>query len=120
MKINKDARVLVVDDEAHQREGLATLLQSWGYEAETASNGREALDKIPSFNPGVVICDLRMPDMSGMDLLRELRHSRPSISFSMLSGQGNIGEAVEATELGAFNFLEKPFDVKKLQARLRN
>ncbi len=111
---------MVVDDEAHQREGLATLLQSWGYEAETASNGREALDKIPSFNPVVVICDLRMPDMSGMDLLRELRHSRPSISFIMLSGQGTIGEAVEATKLGAFNFLEKPLDVKKLQVELRN
>lgn len=120
MKINKDARVLVVDDEAHQREGLATLLQSWGYETETASHGREALDKIPSFNPVVVICDLRMPDMSGMDLLRELRHSRPSISFIMLSGQGTIGEAVEATKLGAFNFLEKPLDVKKLQVELRN
>ncbi|MGH9395817.1 MAG: sigma-54-dependent transcriptional regulator [Terriglobia bacterium] len=120
MKVNKDARVLVVDDETHEREGLATLLQGWGYETETASQGREALEKIPAFDPVVVICDLRMPDMSGMELLRELRHSQPSPSFIMLSGQGTIEEAVEATKLGAFDFLEKPLDVKKLQVELRN
>ncbi|HEX5483187.1 MAG TPA: sigma-54 dependent transcriptional regulator [Terriglobia bacterium] len=120
MKPNKDARVLVVDDETHEREGLATLLRNWGYETETASQGREALEKIPSFNPVVVVCDLRMPDMGGMELLRELGNSRPSLSFIMLSGQGTIEEAVEATKLGAFNFLEKPLDVKKLQVELRN
>jgi DNA-binding NtrC family response regulator len=117
---NRDARVLVVDDEIHEREGLSMLVQGWGYETETASQGREALEKIPSFNPVAVICDLRMPDMSGMDLLRELRHSRPSLSFIMLSGQGTIEEAVEATKLGAYNFLEKPLDAKKLQIELRN
>ncbi|MGH9377711.1 MAG: sigma-54-dependent transcriptional regulator [Terriglobia bacterium] len=120
MKINKDARVLVVDDEANEREGLATLLQGWGYETETASHGREALEKIPYFDPVVVICDLRMPEVGGMDLLRQIRHSQPSPSFIMLSGQGTIEEAVEATKLGAFNFLEKPLDVKKLQVELRN
>ncbi len=119
-RANKDARVLVVDDEAHEREGLATLLEGWGYETATASQGLEALEKIPAFNPVVVICDLRMPDMNGMDLLRELRHSRPRPSFIMLSGQGTIEEAVEATKLGAFDFLEKPLDVKKLQVELRN
>ncbi|MGH9447217.1 MAG: sigma-54-dependent transcriptional regulator, partial [Terriglobia bacterium] len=117
---NKDARVLVVDDETHEREGLSTLLREWGYQTESASQGREALQRIPSFNPVVVICDLRMPDMDGMDLLRELRNSRPSLSFIMLSGQGTITEAVEATKLGAYNFLEKPLDVKKLQVELRN
>lgn len=120
MKTNKDARVLVVDDEANEREGLATLLQGWGYETETAAHGREALEKIPYFDPVVVICDLRMPEVGGMDLLRQIRHSQPSPSFIMLSGQGTIEEAVEATKLGAFNFLEKPLDVKKLQVELRN
>ncbi|MGH9640295.1 MAG: sigma-54-dependent transcriptional regulator, partial [Bryobacteraceae bacterium] len=95
-------------------------VQGWGYETQTASEGREALEKIPVFDPVVVICDLRMPDMDGMDLLRELRHSQPSPSFIMLSGQGTIEEAVEATKLGAFDFLEKPLDVKKLQVELRN
>jgi DNA-binding NtrC family response regulator len=117
---NKDARVLVVDDDTHEREGLSMLVQGWGYETETASQGREALEKVSSFNPVAVVCDLRMPDMNGMDLLRELRHSRPSLSFIMLSGQGTIEEAVEATKLGAYNFLEKPLDAKKLQVELRN
>jgi DNA-binding NtrC family response regulator len=117
---NKDARVLVVDDETHEREGLSMLIQGWGYETETASQGHEALEKISSFNPVAVICDLRMPDMDGMELLRELRHSRPSLNFIMLSGQGTIEEAVEATKLGAYNFLEKPLDAKKLQVELRN
>ena len=120
MKANKDSRVLVVDDEAHEREGLATLLRNWGYETDTAANGRQALEKITFFNPVVVICDLRMPEMGGMDMLRELRHSQPTPIFIMLSGQGTIEEAVEATKLGAFNFLEKPLDVKKLQVELRN
>ncbi|MGH9353737.1 MAG: response regulator, partial [Terriglobia bacterium] len=120
MKTNKDARVLVVDDEANEREGLATLLRGWGYETDTAAHGREALEKIPYFDPVVVICDLRMPEVGGMDLLRQIRHSQPSPSFIMLSGQGTIEEAVEATKLGAFNFLEKPLDVKKLQVELRN
>ncbi len=120
MRPNKDARILVVDDEINEREGLATLLRGWGYEAEGAVNGRQALERIPAFNPSVVICDLRMPEMGGMELLRDLRHSKPSLSFIMLSGQGTIEEAVEATKLGAFNFLEKPLDVKKLQVELRN
>ncbi|MGH9358120.1 MAG: sigma-54-dependent transcriptional regulator [Terriglobia bacterium] len=120
MRPSQDARVLIVDDETHEREGLATLLRNWGYEADTAANGRQALEKIPFLNPSVVICDLRMPEMGGMDLLRELRHSQPSPTFIMLSGQGTIEEAVEATKLGAFNFLEKPLDAKKLQVELRN
>ncbi|MGH9407171.1 MAG: sigma-54-dependent transcriptional regulator [Terriglobia bacterium] len=120
MKPNKDARVLVVDDEAHEREGLATLLAGWGYETETAAEGREALEKISFFDPVIVVCDLRMPDIGGMELLRQIRDSRPSPSFIMLSGQGTIEEAVEATKLGAFNFLEKPLDTKKLQVELRN
>ncbi|MGH9328648.1 MAG: sigma-54-dependent transcriptional regulator [Terriglobia bacterium] len=119
-RANKDARVMVVEDEANEREGLATLLEGWGYMTATASQGREALDRIPAFNPIVVICDLRMPDMNGMDLLRELSHSHPRPSFIMLSGQGTIEEAVEATKLGAFDFLEKPLDIKKLQVQLRN
>lgn len=110
----------MVDDEPNEREGLATLLQGWGYETDTAAHGREALEKIPYFDPVVVICDLRMPEVGGMDLLRQIRHSQPSPSFIMLSGQGTIEEAVEATKLGAFNFLEKPLDVKKLQVELRN
>ena len=116
----KGAKILVVEDEAHERQGLADLLRAWGYEAEIASDGVEAMEKVPAFNPTLVLSDLRMPRMGGMGLLKQLHDSRPGIGFIILTGQGTIEEAVEATKLGAFNFLEKPLDPKRLQVELRN
>jgi DNA-binding NtrC family response regulator len=118
--VAKKARILIVEDNAHERQGLADLLSLWGYEAETAGDGSEALEKVSSFNPAVVISDLRMPRMTGMELLRQVREVHSGLSFIMLTGQGTIEEAVEATKLGAFNFLEKPLDTKRLQVELRN
>jgi DNA-binding NtrC family response regulator len=111
---------LIVEDDAHERQGLADLLSLWGYETETARDGSEAVEKVSTFNPDVVISDLRMPRMTGMELLREVHEKQPGLSFIMLTGQGSIEEAVEATKLGAFNFLEKPLDGKRLQVELRN
>ncbi len=116
----KGDKVLVVEDDPSEQQGLADLLVAWGYEVERASDGIEALDKISSFTPAVVISDLRMPQMGGMDLLKRLREAHPGLSFIMLTAQGTIDEAVEATKLGAFNFLEKPLDTKRLQVELRN
>ncbi len=118
--MSRGARVLIVDDEAPEREGLATLLQHWGYQTEMASDGREALQKATGFDPDVVISDLRMPVMEGMDLLKELREAGNASAFIILTGQGTIEEAVEATKLGAYNFLEKPVDANRLQVELRN
>jgi len=116
----KNARILIVEDDAHERQGLSDLLSLWGYETETASDGSEGLEMVASFNPAVVISDLRMPRMTGMELLRQVQEVRSGLSFIMLTGQGTIEEAVEATKLGAFNFLEKPLDTKRLQVELRN
>jgi len=118
--VPKQGKVLVVEDDPHARQGLAELLCAWGYETEVAADGAEALEKIPIFSPGVVISDLRMPQVTGMELLRQLRDSWPGLRFIMLTGQGTIEEAVEATKLGAYNFLEKPVDPKRLQVELRN
>jgi DNA-binding NtrC family response regulator len=118
--VARQAKILVVDDDASEREGLAELLKVWGYEADIAGDGRQALQQAVAFNPAVVISDLRMPGMSGMEVLRQIRESRPDVTFIMLTGQGTIEEAVEATKLGAFNFLEKPVDPKRLQVELRN
>jgi DNA-binding NtrC family response regulator len=114
------AKVLVVDDELSARQGLSELLTVWGYETDMAGDGQEAVDRIFTFNPVVVISDLRMPGVDGMELLKQVRESRPEISFIMLTGQGTIEQAVEATKLGAFNFLEKPINPKRLQVELRN
>ncbi len=116
----KSEKILVVEDEASERQGLAELLRAWGYEAETASNGREALERISSFNAAVVVSDLRMPQLGGMELLKGIRAMRPEVNFIMLTGQGTIEEAVEATKLGAFNFIEKPVDPNRLRVELRN
>src|SRR2546422_1193082 len=113
-------KVLVVDDEVNERQGLAELLQAWGHEVETAPDGQQALEKISSFNPVLVVSDLRMPVMGGMDLLKQVRETRPGINFIMLTGHASIDEAVEATKLGAFNFLEKPLNPQRLQVELRN
>ena len=118
--MNRNASVLVVEDEAPEREGLATLLKHWGYETDTAADGEEALGKLSTFDPVVVISDLRMPVMGGMELLKKLREAGNTAAFIILTGQGTIEEAVEATKLGAYNFLEKPLDSNRLQVELRN
>ena len=114
------SKVLVVEDEANERQGLADLLRLWGHEVDSASNGQEALEKITSFAPAMVISDLRMPVMGGIELLRKVREGGLPTTFIMLTGQGTIEEAVEATKLGAFNFLEKPLNPQRLRVELRN
>jgi DNA-binding NtrC family response regulator len=118
--MSSDTRVLVVENDARLRNALAELIRSWGYEAESAPDGQQALEKISSFDPVLVVSDLRMPVMGGMDLLKEVRETRPGINFIMLTGHASIDEAVEATKLGAFNFLEKPLNPQRLQVELRN
>jgi DNA-binding NtrC family response regulator len=118
--VAKLGKIMVVEDDPHARQGLSDLLNAWGYETDTAGDGAEALEKVAAFNPAVVISDLRMPQLTGMELLRQLLDGRPGLRFIMLTGQGTIEEAVEATKLGAYNFLEKPVDPKRLQVELRN
>ena len=95
--MNRSASVLIVDDEAPEREGLADLVKRWGYETETAADGEEALAKLSTFDPMVVISDLRMPAMGGMELLKQLREAGNAAAFIILTGQGTIEEAVEAS-----------------------
>ncbi|HEV2176051.1 MAG TPA: sigma-54 dependent transcriptional regulator [Terriglobia bacterium] len=120
MPNSKGHRILVVEDDAGERQGLAELLTAWGYETETTADGKQALEKIAAFQPVVIISDLRMPGMGGMDLLKQVHATSPRTQLIMLTGQGSIEEAVEATKLGAFNFLEKPVDPQRLRVELRN
>jgi DNA-binding NtrC family response regulator len=110
--------VLIVDDESGSRRGLAELVASWGYAAETAADGAEALEKVASFRPQVVIADLVMPRMDGMELLRALSGSLGYLSFVMLTAKGTIASAVEAMKQGAFDYLTKPVDTGQLKAVL--
>jgi DNA-binding NtrC family response regulator len=116
--MDKQERVLVVEDDGRVRQALFDLLTSWGYTVKTAENGVEGLEVIASFHPAGVLSDLRMPRMGGLELLKAARG--PDILFLMLTGHGSIASAVEATKLGAFNFLQKPVDPGRLQIELRN
>ena len=110
------ARVLIVDDEQDQRNGLASLVSSWGFAVETASDGQEALEKLSSFPAHVMLTDLSMPRMDGFELLRHLAVDGPRPSAIVLTAFGSIENALKTVrDLGAFWFLEKPIDANALR-----
>ena len=118
--MERNGPILVAEDDERVRNALGSLLRAWGYNIEVAVDGSEAWEKIASCAPVVVISDLRMPGMGGLELLKRARHSHPHLHFIMLTGFGTIQDAVEATKLGAFNFLQKPVDPERLRIELRN
>ena len=110
------SRVLIVDDEENQRTGLAAMVQSWGYQAETAKNGQDAFDKIPSFAPHAIITDLMMPVMDGREFLKRLAGQIPAI---VVTAYGNLDTSVNVVrDLGAFWFLEKPVRAEAVRTLL--
>jgi len=111
-------RVLVVDDEAASRTGLQALLEREGYEVKAAATGAEALEKARSFRPTVVIADLVMPGMDGLALIRSLQDEAPFAVTILLTGQGSIETAVQAMKSGAYDFLTKPVDLRRLSLLL--
>jgi DNA-binding NtrC family response regulator len=114
----KSSKILVVDDEPAEREGLARLVGQWGYEVETASSGEEALDFVETQHPAVVVTDLVLPEMDGLTLLQKLKETgRPPIVL-LVTGHGTVETAVEAMRHGAFDYLTKPVDTTRLQVLL--
>jgi DNA-binding NtrC family response regulator len=111
-------RILIVDDEVSARTGLAELVSSWGYETVSAENGEKAFSIIPEFEPSVIITDLVMPRMDGMDLLKKIKESFPGLSVILLTAQASIDSAVEAIKQGAYDYLEKPIDHTRLHILL--
>ncbi len=102
-------RVLVVDDEENLRLVLRTLLKRHSYEVETASSGEEALAMVDSFGPDVVLTDVRMPKMGGLDLLATLRAKQNDATVIVMSAYGNMDMAIEAMKAGAYDYVQKPF-----------
>jgi CheY-like chemotaxis protein len=112
-------KILVVEDEENQREGLAELLCTWGYDVDTAQDGLEGLRKVRSCKPDVVITDQKMPRMSGIELLEKARSADPGIGFFVVSAYGTIPDAVRSLKLGAVNFLQKPIRTTSLRRELQ-
>src|SRR5258708_38082030 len=106
--------ILVVDDEAGIRQSVRGILADEGYRVLEAEDGRGALRLIESERPRLVIVDIWMPEMDGIELLRRIRDSDPMTPVIVISGHGNIETAVTATKLGAFDFIEKPFSLDGL------
>lgn len=102
-------RVLIVDDEENIRLVLRTLLRRHGYEVETASSGEEALPLVDSFGPDVVLANVRMPKMGGLDLLATLRAKGHDATVIVMSAYGNLDQAIEAIKAGAYDYIQKPF-----------
>jgi DNA-binding NtrC family response regulator len=107
-------KILVIDDEVDIREGLELLLMSEGYAVETAHNGREGLQKLESANYDLALLDLMMPDMSGMEVLTEVRQRDRETPIFMITAYGSVERAVEAIKLGANDYFSKPWDNEKL------
>jgi DNA-binding NtrC family response regulator len=116
---NRKTRILVVDDEEAMREVLEMRLQDWGFEVRLAADAPEAKELAHSWDPDMVISDVIMPGMSGLDLLRTLKADRPVRPVILVTAQGSIDLAVEAMKLGAQDFVTKPLDYAKLIAILR-
>ncbi|MEE8134854.1 MAG: sigma-54 dependent transcriptional regulator [Gemmatimonadales bacterium] len=113
-------RVLVVDDEEGIREAIRQVLEYEGIEIETASSGANGLKAYAQFHPHLVFLDVKMGGMDGLETLRALRELDPRAVIVMISGHGTIETAVESTQLGAYDFLEKPLDTDRLLLILRN
>ena len=100
-------RVLVVDDEENLRLVLRTLLRRHGYEVETAESGEDALSMVDSFGPDVVLTDVRMPKMGGLDLLTTLKAKGNDATVIVMSAYGNMDLALEAMKAGAYDYVQK-------------
>jgi DNA-binding NtrC family response regulator len=111
-------RVLIVEDEPSTRLGLTELVSTWGFTTESAADGEEALQRITTFRPSIVISDLVMPRMGGLELLRALKEEGTSITTVILTAQGTVETAVEAIKEGAYDYLTKPVDPQRLKILL--
>jgi DNA-binding NtrC family response regulator len=111
-------RVLIVEDEAATRVGLTELVRTWGFTADAAGDGQEALARITEFRPSIIISDLVMPRMGGLDLLRALATDGGDYTIIILTAQGTVETAVEAIKEGAYDYLTKPIEPQRLKILL--
>ena len=114
--MTRQMRVAIVDDEQDMRQSISQWLALSGFQTETYADGQDAIAAIRADFPGVVITDIRMPGMDGMTLLKRLVSMDSTLPVILITGHGDVPMAVEAMRLGAFDFLEKPFDPEKMMA----
>lgn len=113
-------QILIVDDEDRIRQSLAGILKDEGYEVLQAKDGAQALKLIETDSPDLILLDIWMPGIDGMETLEKIKAQNPQLPVIMISGHGNIELAVKATKLGAFDFIEKPLSLEKVLLTIQN
>ena len=111
-------RVLIVEDEPSTRLGLTELVRTWGFVTDSAGDGEEALQRLTVFRPSIIISDLVMPTMGGLDLLKALQDDGGDFTVVILTAQGTVETAVEAIKAGAYDYLTKPIEPQRLKILL--
>ena len=117
--MSEPARVLVVDDDPQLREALTRALELDGYAVSTAGNGVKALEAVSSARPDVMVLDVMMPYVGGLDVCRTLRERKDRLPILVLTARDEVGDRVAGLDAGADDYLTKPFALEELRARLR-
>ncbi len=115
MKPDKPFAILIVEDDPGHLTTLKTILQSWGYAAATAGGGKEAVGKVKGQPFDLIVMDVRMPDMSGIEALRQIHEYNPAIPVLIMTAYSSVESAVEALKAGAYDYLTKPLDFEALK-----
>ncbi|MEX0986476.1 MAG: sigma-54 dependent transcriptional regulator [Bacteroidales bacterium] len=114
------SKILVIDDEKSIRNALLEILTYEQFEVALAENGPEGLEKFTEDNFDIVLCDIKMPEMDGIDVLEKIIETGKDVQVIMISGHGNVENAVDAIKKGAYDFIEKPLDLNRLLITVRN
>src|SRR5215212_3514446 len=114
------SNILIIDDEKAIRKTLGEILSYEGYKIDEASDGEEGLKKFKEKNYDVVLCDIKMPKLDGIEFLQKAGENNADIPVIMISGHGNIETAVEAVKKGAYDYISKPPDLNRLLITIRN
>jgi two-component system nitrogen regulation response regulator NtrX len=112
--------ILVIDDEKSIRNTLKEILEYEKYKVDLAEHGAEGLEKFRKGSYDIVLCDIKMPEMDGLEVLEKISEDQGDSQVIMISGHGNIDNAVEAIKRGAYDFIEKPLDLNRLLITIRN
>ena len=118
-QVGKRARILIVEDEPAMVAGLRDNFEYEGYEVISAADGVQGLDRALSENPDLVVLDVMMPRMSGLDVCKQLKIKQPSLPIIMLTARGQEIDKVVGLELGADDYVTKPFSIRELMARVK-
>ena len=117
--VKDQKRILVVDDEENARIGLSRLLAKEGFVVDSVANGFEALSYLQQQEVNLVVTDINMPEMNGIAFLRELNKSFPNTNVIMITAYGGVESYIEAMNLGAFEYINKPVKIEELKSILK-